>query len=326
MRVLLLIFAVVCAGPEFAQSQIPPPTPPKAEQNNQPDTKDKQQPTSPDQRGTEHSPLFIKVIPALPIEPSPSEHTQQANWYTSPEWWLVLVTIILAAITAILAGYTAKLWGATKTLAKDAKQTAARQTSDMQASLAITSKSADAALLSAQNMQAADRAYIKMSHMRPGLIFNEPLADVMYGTVRTGDVMIEVSNIGKTPARITAFVMTYFTLSQGEPLPPLPPYDRGRTERPEVRTTMYGTDAMSPNFKMNLSIDEFTTIHARTSRLYLLIYADYIDQFEVRHRAGYARRYDPESLVNNLVLVTQRDYNYDIQRKPGQGDDWNDPI
>ena len=146
----LSIAFLICFLAGTAYSNPPSPGPPNAEEKKQADTKEKQQPTKPDRRGTETSPLFIKVIPPLAMDPGPAEHAQNPNGYTSPEWWLVWVTIILAAITAVLAGYTAKLWGATKSLAEDAEKTTTRQASEMQHSLLIAQESADAAKKSAE--------------------------------------------------------------------------------------------------------------------------------------------------------------------------------
>jgi hypothetical protein len=83
----------------------------RGDPKNKTPTKDNQEGTSTDQRGTESSPLFMKVVPPLPIKPSPADHAKQTNDYVSPEWGIVWVTFILA-------GYSAKPWGATKSLAK----------------------------------------------------------------------------------------------------------------------------------------------------------------------------------------------------------------
>jgi hypothetical protein len=76
-------------------------------------------------------------------------------------------------------------------------------------------------------------------------------------------------------------------------------------------------------------------------------YVDYIDQFGKRHRSGYGRLYyhwaeikgpqpnDPGvpsrqaveqryMTRNNLVFMTQAGYNYDRERKEGEGNDWNE--
>src|ERR1051325_8247618 len=118
-RISLLLLSCLIA--EHTYSNPPPIGPPKAEEKKQANTKDKEQSATKDQRGTENSPLFIRVVPSLSVEDAPTDHAKQSNDYTSPEWWIVWVTLILSVITAILAGYTAKLWGATKSLAEDAK-------------------------------------------------------------------------------------------------------------------------------------------------------------------------------------------------------------
>jgi hypothetical protein len=161
-RISLLLLSCLIADHAF--SNPPPIAPSKAEEKNQANTKDKEQSASTDQRGAESSPLYIKVIPPLPIEPGPTDHAKQSNDYTSPEWWIVWVTLILSVITAILAGYTAKLWGATKSLAEDAKGTADRQAGEMQETLRISRESAkasiDAANIARDAMIAGERAFV----------------------------------------------------------------------------------------------------------------------------------------------------------------------
>lgn len=200
-RISLVLLICLVAG--RAYSNPPSPAPPKAEQKNQEHTQDNQKPTSTDQRGTESSPLFIKVIPPLTVEPSPTEHAQQSNGYTSPEWWLVWVTLILAAITAILAGYTAKLWGATKSLAEDAKRTADRQASEMQASLRIAQETAGAATRSAdiaeKSLVAAQRAFLFIDTIQTGA--NIPPTDQPPRHISGYFFWTECINSGPTPAR-----------------------------------------------------------------------------------------------------------------------------
>jgi hypothetical protein len=63
---------------------------------------------------------------------------------------------------------------------------------------------------------------------------------------------------------------------------------------------------------------------------------DYIDAFGQRLRSGYARVYKPvrddprlyaspqdHAKRSNLVFVTQEGYDYDRQRTPDEGNDWN---
>jgi hypothetical protein len=109
--------------------------------------------------------------------------------------------------------------------------------------------------------------------------------------------------------------------------------------------------------------DAFRELAEHGHRLYVIAYVDYIDTFGRRHRAGYGRLYEPAiddpnrpdyrnyrpvpddahgverrllrqatefdpslyAARNNLVLLTQPGYNYDRERKKGEGNDWDDP-
>src|SRR3989338_8343946 len=132
MRTKLLLIALLFAGNAATQSQEPSPTPAKASQKPQANPKQHKQRAAEDQRGTEKSPVFIKVIPSLAVEPQPTKEADKGDDYTSPEWWLVYITGALVCFTFGLMIYTARLWGATKTLAEDARNTADRQTNDTQ--------------------------------------------------------------------------------------------------------------------------------------------------------------------------------------------------
>ena len=198
-RIGLVLLICLVAGRVY--SNPPLPAPPKAEQKNQTYTKENQQPTSTDKRGTENSPLFIKVVPPLSVQPSSAEHAQQRNEYTSSEWWLVWVTLCLAGITAILARYTAKLWGATKSLAEDAKQVAERQAGEMQKSLRIAQESADAAKKMAVTMD--DTAKRQLRAYLSVMVGTALYQDRAQGRKFKG--MPRVVNIGQTPAHKVAY-------------------------------------------------------------------------------------------------------------------------
>jgi hypothetical protein len=201
MRILLLAIALLFARNVAAQSQEQSPILPKASHKPEANPKQHAQGAATDQRGTENTPLFITVIPPLAAEPEPPQKTQNHNDYTSPEWWLVWVTLILAAITAILARYTAKLWGATKALSEDAKRTADRQAGEMQESLEIAERSAAAANKMAVTMEDTAerqlRAYVLVFHVK---VINDPEPE------HPGQyVYIDVRNFGQTPAAAVSY-------------------------------------------------------------------------------------------------------------------------
>ena len=115
MKVLLLAFLfLLIADLSYSQSQVPPPTPPKAGHQPKTDPGQQHENTAIDQRGTETFPLFIKVIPSFSVNPEPSKEHEQTRDYTSSEWWLVYVTAILTVVTLVLAIFTGNLWASTK--------------------------------------------------------------------------------------------------------------------------------------------------------------------------------------------------------------------
>ena len=66
-------------------------------------------------------------------------------------------------------------------------------------------------------------------------------------------------------------------------------------------------------------------IQKGTKILHYVAYVDYIDKFGIRHRSGYGRTYNPAPVGfggHNLIFITQHGYNYDRERKEGEGNDW----
>ena len=66
------------------------------------------------------------------------------NWYSAPEWWLVLITLALVVVTLGLAIFTAKLLKATVKLGGDAKESGERQASMFLEQLGLMQASIDA--------------------------------------------------------------------------------------------------------------------------------------------------------------------------------------
>jgi hypothetical protein len=202
MRILLVILALLFTGIEITHSQEPNQA--KANQKPQPQPKQSKQhaQSASDRRGSENDPLFIKVIPPLTAEQRSVEHTDHPNDYTSPEWALVWVTIILAVITAILAAYTAKLWGATKALAEDTKRTAERQAVEMKQSLRISEDAADAAMKTADAAVAASMPILSPYITDTTLLHPDPLDSLYHEGQFKSSIKLVFNNYGKTPGMI----------------------------------------------------------------------------------------------------------------------------
>lgn len=334
----LLITVVLSVGVSAA-SEPPSPTPPKAGHKPEAHSKQHEQRAAGDQRGTENSPVFIKVIPSLPVEPDPAKESDNRHDYASSEWWLVYITAALVAATCGLIIYTARLWSATKALAEDAKQTAERQAREMQESLLIAGRSADAALKTAQHMQAAERAYVKMSHFRPGLTFKQN------GQTCQVIIQVKIRNFGRTPATVTDVLLNIKRLPANEALPVTPSYEIRPNHQP-IRAFLVAEDEfvkMDRHGWVNIPFPGWTmtNIEDLKGQVQLLVYGyvDYIDQFGCRHRSGYAMRYEPDlddlttyerdgeafDRRDNLIFMTQYGWNYDRPRQQNEGSDWQNP-
>ena len=190
----------------------------------------------------------------------------------------------------------------------------ARLTADLHIA---TRDAAEAARRTAEHFPIVERAYVKLSHKPPGLIFDAARHQV--------SVVIQVVNMGHTPATVTDVKLTPVTRLKGYGLPSSPSYSAPK-DLPSVEGSL-GAD--EPFFiHATFDLPEWHDVQAERMMLYLVGYVDYIDAFEVRHRGGYARLYEKRLDVgeprNNLTIVADLAYNYDRLRTPGEGKDWRE--
>jgi hypothetical protein len=195
--------------------------------------------------------------------------------------------------------------------------------------------------------QTVERAYISVTHNRPGLEFTgwvtqwegEPPREEVW-------VRLKVANRGNTPAIVTRHLFQLYVSREG--LPIQPPYNE--TYAANVRVSLVSDESFTHPVSLRLPPETHAQLQAEQTdahglRAYVLGCVDYTDKFGVRHRAGYARVFSPVedtelpftdkagkldraayATRNNLVFVMQKDYNYDRLRQPGEGNDWNDPA
>ena len=157
-------------------------------------------------------------------------------------------------------------------------------------------------------------------------------------------IRVKVTNSGNTPARVkTVSVQTRV----GKVLPAGPPYDPAAANR--VAAFLVKNDSFIDTRKWTIPSAQIADIgsvgnlmDANPTKLWVFGYVDYVDQFDIRHRSGYARVYDPAvdqhppnaaapadstgvrrwKARNNLPFETQAGYNFDRPRQQGEGDDW----
>lgn len=230
----------------------------------------------------------------------------------SSEFWNVKATdvviagftVVLAVVTVVLACYTAKLWRATKDLVRDTGDTARKEL----------------------------RAYVKMSHEQPGSTF-----ETDSGVFR---MWIHVKNYGRTPARITNALIKHLVVPISDSLPDIPDYTKNTATHEGLTAFLVaGDEAFLSMVFSGVPPDSLRAVALKMHKLWLYGYVDYIDQFGQRHRAGWARLYDPDrdnrtyypsdeefAKRSNLVFVEKAGYNYDRERMKGEGNDWDKPA
>jgi hypothetical protein len=179
------------------------------------------------------------------------------------------------------------------------------------------------------NQQVIERAYIKISHVPPGVIF------MPSGSCR---VKMCVKNFGSTPAKVTAEVTKIEVTDMDTAMTSAEEALANVKQRP-MEAFLVTDDEFY--FVQPLFLDEKTSTVVQHGRKTLRIYSyiDYIDQFGERHRAGYARQFNSALDIeqnystleeyrgrSNLDLLTEPGYNYDRPRKQGEGNDWNNPA
>jgi hypothetical protein len=161
-----------------------------------------------------------------------------------------------------------------------------------------------------------ERAYVKLSHRAPGIAF---------GTKPSIDLHIDVTNHGRTPATVSDVVITPLIWPKDKPLPKIPPYENLWGPGKNPGGFLVCDDHFVVASSVRISEEEFSAIQEGTHDVFMIGFVDYIDQFEERHRCGYGQRYDRHrEIPTNLISITERGYEYDRERVPGEGRDWNE--
>jgi len=224
---------------------------------------------------------------------------------------------ITAAATIAIAAFTWALWLSTRRLWQETK-----------AASGIAKDSAEAALKTATVMEHSERAYVKMTHLPPGLRF---------GQNQEYWVQMRIKNYGRTPARVTTRCMCIKYFAPGENPPSIPDYSRDGVID-TVGAFLVSDDHIGNQLQGAFPGSEIeSAARAGQGRLLVWGYVDYINQFGRHHRAGYGREYsatlDDPSIYpwddfpkrSNLAFVPEPNYNYDRERRQDDGTDWDQP-
>ena len=170
-------------------------------------------------------------------------------------------------------------------------------------------RAAEAANANTASLMSAERAYVKMEHVPPGLLFDKP----------GGDLKMVLTNHGRTPATITDVRIGLKRLDHGEPL------QEPFTYRERVK---YRQAYLVPNETFTFTEVAFLGASVKddsSRRLWAFGHVDYEDAFGNQYRRGWARLYEPalNGGPNNLVYSEEfsTPYNYDRKRTKDHGND-----
>src|SRR5260221_8795277 len=98
IRAVILVtvaIATVAASPE---SNRPAPSSRKANQPPQSQSTSPNQPSAPDQRGTEQSPLVVKSLPPPNADEEARRQQEERENKSSADWWMVRLTGVIGLI------------------------------------------------------------------------------------------------------------------------------------------------------------------------------------------------------------------------------------
>lgn len=296
MRVLLLLVFMFSLSCWAAPLDLPAPSGTKPQQEHLQDAKKTQEKSSAPTQTGQNVPPLINIVNNASTPGGEAQQAKKKEENPSAEWWTVGVAIIaagIAALAALIAAAQACLFVWQLSHMKTANETAA--------------KAAQAALNQSESIMHAERAYVKLGHVKPGLKKIEGESSV---------VSVKARNMGRTPAQVTDIHIDFALLDYGVPLPKRYPF------RPMKRES-FPNGILMPNEWLNHAI------HVKTKealvpgkQLWFFGEVDYIDVFGRRWRGGYARKYWDHK-DDNLHNNTEDRDNFDRERLPDEGRDWD---
>ena len=234
-------------------------------------TKNAQEATKPDERGTEQMPLIIKVLPSLNENEKAATEKQEHEDKSKSDWWLVKLTGVLAGI------------GGLQLIVFGLQARRLRQTiREMEKSTEIAR----------QEFNATHRPRLVVRRISP----IEERGDIAIGLQYT------VHNVGDIDGTIVAVSETVWLPDNGQKaLPPIPAYSPPVAKNITLKCGEWitishipGNDAlMDINFRTGFREEVATIgISEEPSNILFLGYIDYIDGTGRKRQTAYLRQLD----------------------------------
>jgi hypothetical protein len=138
-------------------------------------------------------------------------------------------TLWLVIFTGGLTVSTVLLWRAGEKQFRYAIRSGLRQSRDMRASIAVSQRAAASAIKQSEAMIQAERPYVYLKIMEPGLAFDSNSHLIIPDIKTDGRLRFHLVNAGRTPAMLEEFKEFYPVIDGALVPPPLDPMkDRGR--------------------------------------------------------------------------------------------------
>jgi hypothetical protein len=175
----------------------------------------------------------------------------------------------------------------------------------------VATGAANAANANTASLITAERAYVKLSILVPGVQWR----------ANTGNFHVEAQakNFGRTPATVTDTRIGKKICEHGDALPQDPPY-----QSREGQAKHTGFLVQDDHFTFEKNFGGFIK-NQSNQKLWIYGYVDYIT-FGKRYRFGFARVYRPglrEDIINLLPDTEAGPYDYDRERNRDEGVDWD---
>lgn len=167
------------------------------------------------------------------------------------------------------------------------------------------------------------RAYLSATPAKPGAKFIHTI-----GEPPTIQYCLKITNRGSTPARVTSYRATVIASNMDHPGRPTEEH----LHEVKVGHFLTGRDTFALWVASPIPCD-LSEVYSGSRFLFVYGSIDYIDAFDRRYRIGFGRKYiqPHEAAVEfkplrgrNLFQITEPGFNYDRERKEGEGDDWKD--
>lgn len=160
-----------------------------------------------DKHGSDQFPVAVKILGSQKSETDSAAETKKHEREATFKWWDIASTVAVAAFTGILAISTILLWLDTRRLRKRAD----KQSVDMDKSIAVANKAADAAALSAKSLINVERPWLVIQFAQDS---KEP-----------GRFIFSCINQGRTPAKVISISAEHKFVADPSRLPTPPIYD-----------------------------------------------------------------------------------------------------